>query len=338
MPAENEALQEAFRLAGRLLAHQVDAGAKGELPMPLAAISSDQLESPKFLLFNTQPSTYERLVASGQITLSQQRDQLRAWALSYDADLKEAGRVILLEVGWTGADATVELSQRYVLSAGGQLALIGETGIVGQELLPSALLAALEDGRWHDSLIDGTMSSGLEDRWAAWSSKRHDERFPMGIDELHFRPPHGWIARPDLEGSGVVFFRLIPVGTKDEPGIAICPVVMQPAEPADVIASQKAALLAGGAEDVEAEIIAVPSLSSRAARLRWQERVDGRVDKKAKIFLPRETPGHYFFLVAASRPEMWEETARALAELLASFDRPTKGFKGLLKKWLGKLR
>jgi len=101
-----------------------------------------------------------------------------------------------------------------------------------------------------------------------------------------------------------------------------------------VIASNKAALLAGGAEDVEADIITVPSLSSRAARLRWQERVNGRVDKKAKIFLPRETPGHSFFLVAASRPEMWEETARALEEFLASFDRPRKGFKGLLRKWL----
>lgn len=336
-PRRGNAFKEAFRLAGHLLAHQVDAGAKGERPLPLAAISSDQLESPKFLLFNTEPSTYERLIASGQLTLSQQREQLRAWTLSYDADLKEAGRVILLEVGWTGAEATVELSQRYILTAGGQLVLIGETEIVCQELLPSTILAALEDGQWHDHLSDGAMTSGLEDRWAVWSSKRSGARLPMGIDDLLFRPPRGWIARPDLDGSGVVFFRLIPSGAQDEPWIAISPVVMQPpAELADIIASGKAALLAGGAEAVEAEIVAVPSLSSRAARLLWQERVDGRLDRKAKMYLPRETPSHYFFLAAASRPEMWEETARALDEFFASFDRPRKGFKGLLKKWLAR--
>ena len=37
MRVDNEALREAFRLAGHLLAHQADAAAKGELPLPLAA-------------------------------------------------------------------------------------------------------------------------------------------------------------------------------------------------------------------------------------------------------------------------------------------------------------
>src|SRR5215210_7041083 len=109
---DEEALMEALRLGGWMLANQALTAANGQTPMPLIAFARDGLASPQLLAPRTKSGVYDHQVIAGKILIENQRSQARCWALAYDRDLEDSGAASVVEVGAEPGQG-ITFSQRY---------------------------------------------------------------------------------------------------------------------------------------------------------------------------------------------------------------------------------
>ncbi|HSU82533.1 MAG TPA: hypothetical protein VLR69_08940, partial [Thermoanaerobaculia bacterium] len=152
---DDEIFEEAFQLAGWLLANQASIASGGEIPLPLLSFTRDDEETAQLLAPRTDSDSYERQVIAGRIVLDERSSQFRSWAFSYDEDLGLAGRALIVEAGGEEFSHAVTLAQRYIFGGEGGFRLVGDLEVLGLELLPPALQERLESCRWRYLVTEG---------------------------------------------------------------------------------------------------------------------------------------------------------------------------------------
>jgi hypothetical protein len=96
---EDEIFDASLKLAGWLLAHQVDTAARGDSPMPVLCFGHDSLDSPQIVTTKASSDSYNDHVLAGRVLIADQGSEWSRWAFAYDEDLGPSGRALLVEVG-----------------------------------------------------------------------------------------------------------------------------------------------------------------------------------------------------------------------------------------------
>ena len=325
---DDESFEEAFQLAGWLLAHQASLAAGGEVPLPLVIFALDDQETAQLLAPRTDSDSYERQVLAGRVVLGTQSSQFRSWAFAYDEDLDLAGRVLYLEIGGQDFRHAVTLAQRYAAGKGDGngdgFRLVGDLEVIGQELLPLDMQERLESCRWRYRVTEGaTNHEAAGERWQRWYSARDHERTWLSMGGVKFAVPEGWVFRRTEEGGGWLVLRLLPWDERRrEPTIMILPVAAQGYPTLEsVLAKKKAELSDYAAECLKAEIGELPAhpLFPRAARISWAGEEEGRRYRTEWVWLPTAEPEEFLVLCATSfQAESWESLGEALEAVLGS--------------------
>jgi hypothetical protein len=323
---DDESFEEAFQLAGWLLAHQASLAAHGEIPLPLLSFTRDDEETAQLIAPRTDSDSYERQVIAGRIVLDERRAQLRSWAFSYDEDLELAGRALVVEVGGEAVGHTVTLAQRYVSDGGEGFRLVGDLEVLGLELLPPVLQVRLESHRWRYLVTEGaTNHEPAGEQWPLWYAARAHERPRLGVGAFLFTVPEGWAFRQTEEGNGWVVLRLLPWQERNrEPTVVVLVASGLGMTLESFVVEKRADLQEYATAVVKAEMCdsPAPALSSRVARLSWEGEEEGRRYHTEWVWFPTPTPGEFLVLSATSfQPEIWESARQALEAMLASLER-----------------
>jgi hypothetical protein len=328
---KEDALEEAFRLGGWLLALQASIAAKGEIAMPLLCVIRESGDSPQLVKPRTNSDLYEEQVLAGRMFIKDQERELKIWSFVYDEDLGASGRALWLEVGERETKLFITLVQRYTLGSEDGFRLIGDLAPVGEELLPSALRERLESCSWHDRIAEGAARNELAgQRWPVWYAARFHGQIRLRIGDFSFAVPEGWVFRPTQEDGDGLVAKLLPWGARGyEPTIMARPVRRPDVQTVeDLIAEKKADLIARGLEILRAEVFDLPSpfLSSRAGRVMWDAETEGRNVRVELVWVPADGDGTFLLLlVSCFDLKSWEAVGSALEALLASLDRPARG-------------
>jgi hypothetical protein len=320
---DDETFEEAFQLAGWLLAHQASIAARGEVPLPLLSFTRDDEEEAQLVAPRTDSDSYERQVIAGRIVLDERRGQLRSWAFVYDQDLDLAGRALFVEVGGEELSHTVTLAQRYV--SGGQegFRLVGDLELLGPELLPTALQERLESCRWRYLITEGaTNHEPAGEQWPLWYAARAHQRPRLGVGSFLFTVPEGWAFRQTEDGTGWMVLRLLPWEERNfEPTVLVLIAGGLGTTLESFVESKRAELASCGSTILKAEMSdsPAPALADRVARLSWEGEAEGRCYRTEWVWFPTSTPDHFLVLSATSfRPETWESLQQGLEAVLGS--------------------
>ncbi|HEY4564317.1 MAG TPA: hypothetical protein VIJ36_15140 [Thermoanaerobaculia bacterium] len=322
---DDEIFEEAFQLAGWLLAHQASIAANGEVPLPLISFTHDDEETAQLLAPRTDSESYERQVIAGRIVLDERSGQFRSWAFSYDEDLDLAGRALVVEVGGGELSRAVTLAQRYVSGGEEGFRLIGDLEVLGLELLPPVLQERLDSCRWRYLVTEGaTNHEPAGERWPLWYAARAHERPRLGVGGYLFAVPEGWVFRQTEEGTGWVVLRLLPWEERNfEPTVLVLIASGLETTLESFVASKKAELQSYATDVLKAEMCEspAPALPSPAARLSWKGEAEGRCYRTEWVWFPTSGPEEFLVLSATSfRPETWESVSQALEAMLASLE------------------
>jgi hypothetical protein len=323
---DDESFQEAFQLAGWLLAHQTSIAASGEVPLPLVSFTRDDLESAQLLAPRTDSDSYERQVIAGRIVLGERSGQFRSWSFVYDEDLGPAGKVLWVEVGGRAFSRAVTLAQRYVSGGEDGFRLVGDLELAGQELLPPELDGRIEACRWRYLVTEGaTNHDPAGEQWPRWYAARDHRRTRLRHQGFCFAVPEGWIYRRTEEDTGWLIVRLLPwEERRTEPTVLIVTVELG-STLESFVAEKKAELLAVADEMQRAEICdsPVPSLPFPAACFSWTGGTEeGQSYRTEWVWLPTGETEECLVLCATSfRRESWESVSGALEAILASLQR-----------------
>ena len=317
-------LTEALRLGGWMLAHQALAAASGEMPGPLIAFAHDDLVSPQLLVPKTGSDLYDAKVSAGRALITDISSQARHWIYSYDQDLEDSGRVLVVEVGTGKPLQRITFGQRYTYSEEAGLRLIGDLELVGRELLPTIVQESLELFRWHYLITEGAASHDVAGKqWSAWYSARDHQQAQLQLGEFSLAVPGGWFFRRTQDDKGWVITRLLPWEYWEfEPTIIAMLVTYRgQATLGNVMEDQRSRVGGRGAEVLKVEIAKLPppSLSSEAAYLAWDEEREGHCFRSEWVWVPTDEPGCFLLLCASSFNKASRETVmRALDAVLTS--------------------
>lgn len=323
---DDESFEEAFQLAGWLLAHQAAIAARGEVPLPLLSFTRDDEETAQLVAPRTDSDSYERQVIAGRIVLDERSPQLRSWAFVYDEDLDLAGRALIVEVGGEELEQAVTLAQRYVSGGEEGFRLVGDLELVGQELLPVPLQERLEACRWRYLITEGaTNHEPAGEQWPLWYAARTHQRPRLGVGGFLFTVPEGWIFRQTEDGTGWVVLRLFPWQERNfEPTVLVLLAGGLGTTLESFLESKKAELESDGSDVLKAEMCdsPLPDLASRVARLSWEGETEGRCYRTEWVWFPTPAPDEFLVVSATSfRPETWESLCQGLGGVLASLER-----------------
>ncbi len=323
---DDEIFEEAFQLAGWLLAHQAAIAARGEVPLPLLSFTRDDEETAQLVAPRTDSDSYERQVIAGRIVLDERSPQLRSWAFVYDEDLDLAGRALIVEVGGEELEQAVTLAQRYVSGGEEGFRLVGDLELVGQELLPAALQERLEACRWRYLITEGaTNHEPAGEQWPLWYAARAHQRPRLGVGGFLFTVPEGWIFRQTEDGTGWVVLRLFPWQERNfEPTVLVLLAGGLGTTLESFLESKRAELESEGSDVLKAEMCdsPLPDLASRVARLSWEGEAEGRCYRTEWVWFPTSAPDEFLVVSATSfRPETWESLCQGLGGVLASLER-----------------
>ena len=322
---DDESFEEAFQLAGWLLAHQASLAAQGEVPLPLVSFTRDDLEVAQLVAPRTDSDSYDRQVIAGRILLDDRSRQFRSWAFVYDQDLELAGRVLMVEVGGEELSHTVTLAQRYVPGGEEGFRLVGDLEVLGLELLPPALQERLESCRWRYLITEGaTNHEPAGEQWPLWYAARAHQRPRLGVGGFLFTVPEGWAFRQTEDGTGWVVLRLMPWEERQfEPTVMVLIAGGLGKALPSFVADKTAELRAVASTVLKAEMCEspVPSMPSPVARLSWEGEAEGRCYRTEWVWIPTSVPDELLVLSATSfRPETWESVRQALEAMLASLE------------------
>jgi hypothetical protein len=322
---DDESFEEAFQLAGWLLAHQASIAANGEVPLPLLSYTRDDEETAQLLAPRTDSDSYERQVIAGRIVLDERSGQFRSWAFSYDEDLDLAGRVLYVEVGGEEISRAVTLAQRYVSGGEEGFRLVGDLEVLGLELLPLALQERLESCRWRYLITEGaTNHEPAGERWPLWYAARAHQRPRLGVGGFLFAVPEGWAFRQTEDETGWVVLRLMPWEERQfEPTVMVLIAAGLGTTLEDFVVNKKAELQELASVVLKAEMCEspAPALPSPVARLSWEGEAEGRCYRTEWVWFPTPAPEEFLVLSATSfRPETWESLRQALETMLASLE------------------
>lgn len=322
---DDESLEEAFQLAGWLLAHQASLAAKGEIPLPLLSFTHDDEETAQLVAPRTDSDSYERQVIAGRIVLNDRKDQLRSWAFCYDEDLGPAGRALIVEVGGEELSPAVTLAQRYISGDDQGFRLVGDLELLGLELLPPALQVRLESCRWRYLITEGaTHHEPAGEQWPLWYAARAHQRPRLGVGPYLFSVPEGWIFRQTEDGTGWVVLRLLPWEEKSfEPTVVVLLASGLGTTLESFVAFKKAELqeVAGAVLKAEMCESPVPSMPEPIARISWEGEAEGRCYRTEWVWIPTSEPDQFLVVSATSlRPESWESLSQAQEAVLGSIE------------------
>jgi len=322
---DDEIFEEAFQLAGWLLANQASIASGGEIPLPLLSFTRDDEETAQLLAPRTDSDSYERQVIAGRIVLDERSSQFRSWAFSYDEDLGLAGRALIVEAGGEEFSHAVTLAQRYIFGGEGGFRLVGDLEVLGLELLPPALQERLESCRWRYLVTEGaTNHEPAGEQWPLWYAARAHQRPRLGVGSFLFSVPEGWAFRQSEDGTGWVVLRLLPWEEQQfEPTIVVLIAAGLGTTLEDFVVNKKAELeeVAGAVLKAEMCESPVPSMPAPVARLSWEGEAEGRCYRTEWVWLPTSTPDELLVVSATSfRPETWESVSQAMETMLASIE------------------
>jgi hypothetical protein len=323
---DDDSFEEAFQLAGWLLAHQASLAAKGEVPLPLLSFTRDEEETAQLVAPRTDSDSYERQVIAGRIVLDERSRQFRSWAFVYDQDLEPAGRALIVEVGGEELEHAVTLAQRYVSGGEEGFRLVGDLEVLGQELLPLAMQERLEACRWRYRITEGaTNHERAGEQWPLWYAARAHQRPRLGVGGFLFTVPEGWVFRQTEDGTGWVVLRPLPWEERNfEPTVLVLLAGGLETTLESFLEGKKAALQSYGSNALKAEMCdsPAPALASRVARLAWEGEAEGRCYRSECIWFPTSEPDELLVLSATSfRPETRESLCQGLEAVLASLER-----------------
>jgi len=321
---DDEIFEEAFQLAGWLLANQASIAANGEIPLPLLSFTRDDEETAQLVAPRTDSDSYERQVIAGRIVLEERKDQLRSWAFSYDEDLGLAGRALLVEMGGEDFSHAVTLAQRYVPGGDGSFRLVGDLEVLGAELLPPALQERLESCRWRYLITEGaTHHEPAGEQWLLWYAARAHQRPRLGVGVFLFSVPEGWAFRQSEDETGWVVLRLLPWEEKSfEPTVVVL-IAAGLGMTLERFVVDKREEIQELATVLKAEMCEspVPSMPAPVARLSWEGEAEGRCYRTEWVWIPTAEPDEFLVVSATSfRPETWASVSQAQEAMLASIE------------------
>jgi hypothetical protein len=321
---DDETFEEAFQLAGWLLAHQASIAANGEVPLPLVSFTRDDLESAQLLAPRTDSDSYDRQVIAGRIVLDERSGQFRSWAFVYDEDLEPAGRVLLVEVGGKEFSRSITLAQRYVAGGEEGFRLVGDLELVDQTL-PPELERRVETCRWRYLVTEGaTNHDPAGEQWPLWYAARDHRRVRLRHHEFSFAVPEGWVYRRTQDDAGWLLYRLLPWQERETAPTLMMVTAVGLDRLEDFVARQQAELPEIADEVLKAELCEspVPFFSSPAARFSWTGETEdlGRY-RTEWLWMPTGESEECLILSATSRREIWESMSAALEAILASLRR-----------------
>jgi hypothetical protein len=323
---DEEALVEALRLGGWMLANQALMAANGQTPMPLIAFARDGLASPQLLAPRTKSGVYDHQVIAGKTLIENQRSQARCWVLAYDRDLEDSGAASVVEVGAGESGPGITFSQRYTYGDEAGLKLLGDLEWVGQEFLPPGFQERLESLRWRYLLTEGATHHDLAgQRWSSWYSARNHQQVLLPLGEFGLTLPEGWFFRQTNDGNGWVIARLLPWEHREFEPTVVTMLLTYPGQATleNVTEKKRSQLLDRGDEVLKAEVFKLPSPSHSvvAGRLVWSGETEGLGFRSEWVWVPTDVPGRFLLFCATSfHLESWEGLLGALGAVLASLD------------------
>lgn len=176
---------DTLRLAGWLLAHQVHALVKGEVPIPLVCFFSEDLDGPQLIAPKGGAGDFEGHVSAGRAFLSYQNEEWAHWGFAYDEPLAPSGRALLVEMGGQGFGDPVTLVQCYLPVAGRVPRFLGDFELVGWEHLPAVRQQTLQSRNWRYLVTEGATHHGEVGRdWLTWYAARDPEPAELRFEEV----------------------------------------------------------------------------------------------------------------------------------------------------------